>query len=139
MKHKRLTDLNLSDLTKFKVWETWTDTGIEYVRPSTKKEVFEESNIVYIVLTEFTAQNGKKYLGFCSPQDTSALDYIQPIIISENGQVEFWKNSGWTKDDKKVALTKLGITNKDLFPIHYRTKIKSNNEFYNGTIEDFNK
>jgi hypothetical protein len=136
---KKLIDLTISDLIKFNVWETWIENETEYVKPSSDKEVLENSNIGHIVLTDFKLKNNKELLGFCAPQDPSGLDYIQPVIFSEKGQVEFWRDGGWTIEDKKVAFEKLGVKGLDLFPIHFKTKVKTNNEFYSGTIWDFNK
>jgi len=139
MTQKRLIDLTLSDLIKFNIWETWIENGIEYVRPSTDIEIFEDSNIGHIVLTDFTLQNKTKFIGFCSPQDPSGLDYLQPVILSDNGHVEFWKDNGWTLEDKQVIFNKLRITDKSLFPIRFETKVKCNNNYYSGTILDFNE
>jgi hypothetical protein len=136
---KQLIDLTSSDLLDRNVWEHWTENNIEFVRPVDKSEISEESNIGYIVLTDFTLNNRTKYLGFCSPQDTSGLDYIQPVIFTDFGQVEFWRNNDWTEDDKKKVLEKLGLDSRDIFPIVYKTRKKCDNKLYSGTIADFNK
>jgi hypothetical protein len=139
MTTKRLTELTISDLQNEPVWEHWYEEGIEYVRPTNKIEINEDDNIGLILLTDFTINNGQMFVGFCSPQDTSGLDYIQPVIIAANGQLGFWKYNDWTKEEKKEVLDKLGLEWQQVFPIHYKTRIQCNGKLYNGTIKDFNK
>jgi hypothetical protein len=43
------------------------------------------------------------------------------------------------RPEKDEAMSKLGFTWKDIFPIIYSTKIKCNGECYNGLITDFNE
>lgn len=139
MNKKRLTDLVNTDLLHHHVWEHWLEDDIEYVAPTDKTEINEDSTKGHIVLTNFILNNGIKLTGFCSPQDTSGLDYIQPVMFTEKGQVELWKDSGWTMADKKTALKKIGLDLKDIFPIKYKALTKCDNKFYEGTLLDFNK
>jgi hypothetical protein len=135
---KRLTDLTSSDLLSGQVWEHWTKDNVEYVKPTDKTEITEVSNIGHIVLTEFTLNNMTKYFGFCSPQDTSGLDYIQPVIFTDNGQVAFYKDNEWTEDEKDKALEKFRLNWQAVFPVDYVTKIKCDNKLHSGRILDFN-
>ena len=66
---------------------------LEFVSPADKEEVSENDIDGYIVLTQFILQDKTEHLGFCSPQDTSGLDYIQPVIITKNGHLPFYLNS----------------------------------------------
>jgi hypothetical protein len=138
-KKKRLLDLELRDLQNNHVWEHWTENGLEYVKPCDHPEIFENSDIGHIVLTVFTLHNMTKYFGFCSPQDLSGLDYIQPTIFTDKGQVTFWKDNGWTKEEKDKEMKKLGHEKDEVFPIDYTTKIKCDGEFYKGKIKNFNE
>lgn len=52
---------------------------------------------------------GQKLMGFCSPQDPSGIDYTQPVILAEKGQVALWRDSGWTEEDKEKELQKLEL------------------------------
>ena len=80
---KLLKDLTAEDFSKNQVWEYLIEENIEYAQPSDKTEINDDSEICYIVLTEFILNNKKKYLGFCSPQDTSGIDYVQPVIFAD--------------------------------------------------------
>ena len=139
MEKRRLTNLTKNDLLSNQVWEHWMVDNIEFVIPSDSKEIHENDNKGYIVLTVFNLNNGRELIGFCSPQDTSGLDYIQPIIFTDNGQVELWRDNDWNNDDKDRAFKKFGLTWKDIFPIRFKTKVKCDGEFYSGKIFDFNK
>lgn len=136
---KKLSDLIISDLIEVNVWEHRDEDNIEFVTTTDKIEIFKDTNIGYIVLTEFILKNGKKYLGFCSPQDPSGLDYIQPVIFTDVGQVEFWRDNNFTEEDKEKALEMIGLNSADVFPIVFKTRIKCDKEYYTGTIIDFNK
>ncbi|MEP6262496.1 MAG: hypothetical protein ABJ092_13025 [Gillisia sp.] len=139
MEMKQLINLKESDLLNRPVWEHWTEGNIEYVKPTYKKEIYESGTKGFIVLTSFTLKNGTSLNGFCSPQDSSGLDYIQPVIFSENEQVALWRDGGWTTADQNNELKKLGLAKEEIFPIVFRTMVKCEEEFYQNTIEDFNK
>ncbi len=139
MAAKRLIELTISDLQSSPIWEHWYEGDIEFIRPTTMKEIAEDSNSGHIVLTDFIFNNGQEFIGFCASQDTSGLDYIQPVIIVENGQVEFWKDIDWTAEEKEEALNKLGLEWQEVFPIHYMTQVQCDGKYFSGTIIDFNK
>ena len=90
------------------------------------------------MLTDFTLSNKTKYLGFCSPQDPSGLDYIQPVMFTNMGQVKIYKDISWTNHEKNEALKMIGFNSSDIFPITYKTRIKSDGQFFQGTILNFN-
>lgn len=135
---KKLIELTKYDLLDRNVWEHWNENNIEFVKPSDQTEIYEKSNIGHIVLTDFVLNNNTNLLGFCSPQDTSGLEYIQPVIITDKGQIELWRDKEWSENEKKELLEKLGLTSKEVFPIVYKTRVKCDTKFYSGTIFDFN-
>jgi hypothetical protein len=139
MDKKLLKDITVSDLLDYSVWEFWIEDKIEYVKPDSKKEISEKDNVGYIVLTDFELSNKSKFIGFCSPQDTSGLDYIQPVLLTDKGQIVFYRDSEWTNDEKIKELQKIGHDTNDVFPVFYRTRIKCDGKFYNGILKDFNK
>ena len=139
MTKKRLTDLIEKDLTDHPVWKHWTENDIELVCTSSNKELNENSHDGHLVLTEFTFNNGTTATGFCSPQDTSGLDYVQPVLFTSNGQVNFYKDNDWDLKSEQIVLKQIGLTKDQVFPIKFQTKVKCDNEFYFGTLVDFNK
>jgi hypothetical protein len=135
---KRLDSLIKFDLIKKPVWEHWYDQDIEYVKQSDLNELTETDNKGHIVLTGFLLNNGIQLIGFCSPQDTSGIDYIQQVIFSNKGQFNIYKDAGWTSEQKEEEMKKLDLDWKDIFPLVYKTQIRCDGAFYEGKILDFN-
>jgi hypothetical protein len=139
MNRKRLIDLSTADLLENQVWEYCMADNIEYVSASDKTEVAEDSNIVHIVVTDLIFKNKEKHIGYCSPPGPEGLDNIQPVVFTDKGPVEFYKETDWTEDEKNIALLKLGLDWKDVFPVGYTTRIKCGRKLHNGTLLDFNE
>ena len=135
---KLLSNLTNTDLINRPIWEHWAENNIEFVTPSNLQEISESCKEGHIVLTEFKLNNGKKLYGFCSPQEPSGLDYIQPTIISEKGLINLWKENDWTIEEENEILEIFKIDRKSIFPIEYRTMIKCDGEFHYGKLNDFN-
>jgi hypothetical protein len=133
----KLEDLKEDDLLENHVWKYFMVENIEYIQKTNRTEIFENSEDSYIVLTEFHFKNGKKYNGYCSPQDTSGIDYIQPVVFTEKGQFTFYKED-WSEKEKTEALSFLELNFTEIFPVQYETKIMCDGKFYNGDITDFN-
>jgi hypothetical protein len=77
--------------------------------------------------------------GFCSPQETSELDYVQPVIFTRNGQVNLYQDNGWDNNAEQTALKQIGLTKDQFFPIKFQTKVKCDNQFYSWIVIDLNK
>lgn len=132
-----LNQLRKNDILKSPVWKFWYEDGLEKIAPVDISHITENSLDVFIVLTEFTLSNQSSWIGFCSPQDSSGIDYIQPVIITEKEQISFYKDSPWTKHEKEVELLKLGYSSKEVFPIRFKTKVKCDKEYFSSKIWDF--
>jgi hypothetical protein len=139
MNRKRLLDLTKNDLLENQVWEYWMAENIEFVKASDKTEVPADSNVTFIVVTDFVFNNKSKHVGFCSPHEELDLDNIQPVVITAKGQVEFYKENDWTEGEKNKALVKLGLEWKDVFPVTYTTRVKCNRELHSGVLMNFNE
>lgn len=136
---KKLIDLNETDLLNIPVWEHRTEDNIEYVIPTDQIEIIDDGMRGFIVLTEFIFNNKSSHWGFCSPQDPSGLDYIQPVIFSKHGQVEIYRECEWDQEEILEAIEKLGYSFQEIFPIQYTSKIPCEGKFYSGTIINFNE
>jgi len=139
MNRKRLLDLTKNDLLENQVWEYWMADNIEFVKASDRTEVPADSNVTFIVVTDFVFNNKSKHIGFCSPHEELDLDNIQPVVITAKGQVEFYKENDWTEGEKNKALVKLGLEWKDVFPVTYTTRVKCNRELHSGILVNFNE
>lgn len=139
MNRKRLSELTIADLLENEVWEYCLAENIEYVSPSEKIEVSGDSNEVYIVVTDFIFKNNSKHVGFCSPHDSGSLDLVQPVVLTDKGPVEFYKEADFTTDDETTALTLFGLRKQSVFPVEYISRIKCNREYFSGMLLDFNR
>ena len=139
MDKKRLLDLSKADLLENQVWEYWMADNIEYVIASDKTEVNEGTNAIHIVITDFFFNNKTKHVGFCSPNESGDMENIQPVVFADKGQVEFYKESDWTENEKNKTLAKLGLTWQDVFPVLYQTRIKFGRKLLSGVLKNFNE
>ncbi len=133
-----LEDITVDEITSIPIWECWTEEKKEFIKPSDKKEVFDGLPESHIVLTYFKLKNKTKFTGFCSPQDPSGMDYIQPTIITKEGQINFFQKNEFSLYEKSSLLKKLQFKVEEVFPIEYTTQIKSNGSFHKAMIFDFN-
>ena len=134
----KLEHLREENLLENHVWKYFIVENIEYVQKSDKMEISENSEENYIVLTEFHLNNGKKFNGYCSRQDASGIDYIQPVIFTENGQIAFYREKQWSEKEKTETCSFLGLNFAEIFPVKYKTKILCDGKFHRGSIIDFN-
>ena len=116
MKPKQLVNLETEDLLLFPVWTHWIDDDVEFVAPVDLKSLTENIESGYIVLTEFVLANGSKWKGFCSPQDFSGIDYVQPVIFTKRGQVSFYSHSISHVEMEQEALNKIRVGRENVFP-----------------------
>jgi hypothetical protein len=127
------------DLINFPVWRHWAEGGDEKAIPENIREISESTinESTYIVLTEFTLNNNVKYMSFCSPQDFSGLDYVQPVLLTDEFQITFFKYGIWTKEEVNEQLDKLQLKREEVFPLSFETKISCDGQFLRGIILDF--
>jgi hypothetical protein len=137
MESLKIDSIERDHILNHPVWKFWYEDNYGMVVPAEIHEISEDLEDSYIVLTEFTTSNGLSWIGFCSPQDRSGIDYIQPIILNDRGQVQFWKDADWTEQEKETELEKLGYNSNKVFPIIYRTKVKCDNEYFVSEILSF--
>ncbi len=136
---KLLTDLTQEDIIKHPVWELRMIDRCEYVKPSYENVISDNDGIRYIVQTKFVLNCQTELFGFCSPQDVSGIDYIQPVIFTSSGQMVLYLDSGWEQEQTTKAMNKLGLTRSEIFPIKCNPLINCDGNFYSWVIVDFNK
>jgi hypothetical protein len=135
---KLLTNLTLDDLIHQPCWIHYALENIEYVFPARKKEISEADSNNYVVLTEFILNDKTKHLGFCSPQDTSGLDYIQPVIITSRGHLPLYFDTLETIDLSGLTSKILSKKIHEVFPLTYVAKIKCDKKYHKGLVDGFN-
>jgi len=122
---KRLSDITVADLQAEPVWiyhsrDTDNDADVE---PGTKRALSESDPVAYIARTRFIFADGSVHIGFCSPQDASGMDYLQPIIVTSHGHVRLWFDQPPTNADLDKQWTRLGRTPSEIFPVSMECEI----------------
>jgi hypothetical protein len=133
---KRLRDLTPADLEHVAVWRydgAWDD--VAEVRATDRAELQGSDDAVYIVRTQFSLANGAQFLGFCSPTDDSALDYLQPVILTSQGPVFFFFEQPASQETLDEQWRRLGAGHEQIFPVHYRCLVPVDGAFVTGVIE----
>jgi len=95
---KQVYELTLDDVGKFPVWEFALDEEGEAgqdeatVRPLKISGALDPSDGIFIIRAAFTLADGSKMQGYLTTpvKGDDGLDRLQPVIITERGQVLFW-------------------------------------------------
>ena len=112
--------------------------NIEFVLPVEKEEISETDSDNYVVLTEFLLHDKTKYFGFSSPQDTSGLDYIQPVIVTSNGHLPLYFDTLENINLPDLANKIINKSIDKIFPLTFVTRIKCDKKYYEAKVDNFN-
>jgi len=141
---KQVYELSPADLEKYPVWEFCLDEEGEEgqdeatVKPREDLKIVDPGEGMFVVKTEFVANDGTKFLGYSTPQQEYDLGFIQPIIVTESGQINFWCGMFEPKKEKtQESYTKLGKDSEMLFPITFRALVPTKGVTLEGSIPAF--
>lgn len=116
---KLLSELTHSDLEEHPIWKH--DAGSDDLATITPADDFEYPNTCgYIAKTQFDTPSGRRFIGYCSPQDPSGLDYIQPVIIAGQCHIRLWDESVGSETSQVQVAKSLGLEVLQVFPLSYR-------------------
>jgi len=141
---KQVYDLTLEDFAEFPVWEFALDEEGEEgqdeatTRPYEFTEPLNPHDGMFVVWADFSLVDGSKMQGYLSPALENELGYIQPIIITNKGQVGFW--SGTMQPSQDVITSKyslLGKSSAQVFPLAFKSKVKISDGYNEGIISGF--
>ncbi|MFB3897408.1 MAG: hypothetical protein ACE14V_14000, partial [bacterium] len=142
---KQLYHLTLADFEEFPVWEFALDEeGVDgqdetTVRPYNTSEVDPTAGL-FVVKAKFILNDGTICYGYLTPQVSGfdSIGYIQPIIITASGQINFWHGIIKPKDTEITEYyRKLGKNAAQVFPVKYSSELKVINGPVEGTIDGF--
>lgn len=132
---KRLADLTAGDLDRVRVWRYAGDSDdTATVHATDRSALSGGEDDVFIAHTQFTLGNGAQYVGFCTPAGGSALEALQPVILSQWGPVYFWFDPPPTRESLAVQWRRLGTSRESIFPVHYRCTVPVDGTYVVGTI-----
>lgn len=141
---KQVYDLTLQDLAKSSVWEFALDeegkSGQDEatVRPFKPSGPVDESDGMRIVKASFRLADGTVYQGYLSASADRAIGFVQPIIVTPQGQVAFWYGIMTPKADAVAkAYERLGKGASAVFPVAYQSKVPLKGGPITGTLSAF--
>jgi hypothetical protein len=143
---KQVYELTLDDLARFPIWEFRSDKdGAENqdeatVRPFTASGPLDPADRMFIVRAIFTLADGSKMKGYFTPPAPGheGLGTLQPIIVTDRGQVRFW--CGTAAPDAKRLARSYELLAKDggqVFPIRFESDVELVNGPARGSLPGF--
>lgn len=141
---KQVYELTGGDLERFPVWECVLDeeagSGEAAVRPYRGRLADLSAAELGAVRAEFHLADGTRRTGYFTPSGPGAQDMsaLQPVIVTEEGQVSFWLGAVRPAgDDLAECYATLGRPARGVFPIRFRSAVRLGGEVVEGTIEGF--
>lgn len=132
---KRIVELTVEDLAESPVWRYEGGTGPDaVVAPTTRRELSQADDEVFLAATEFDLFDGSRHAGFCFPADDSGIDYLQPAIISPAGHVNFWADGPVAPEELAARWRTLGREPGQIFPTGFRCLVPVDGRTISGWI-----
>lgn len=137
---KQVYELTLDDFESFSVWEfALNEEGEEgqdeaTVRPFKFEKVLDPSEGMFVIRADFTLADGTRMIGFLTPpvDEDKSLGTLQPIIITNQGQIGFWH--GLMAPGPAVLhahYQRLERDKTETFPVHFSSTV----DLLGGPIE----
>ena len=143
---RQVYELTLDDLDNFPVWEFSLDEKDEKsqdestVRPYTAPGPLDPADRMFIVRAAFTLADGSKTKGYVTPpaRGDDGLGILQPIIVTERGQVRFWCGTA-VPDSKRLArcYEVLGKEAGRVFPLRFESAVELVGGPVRGSVPGF--
>jgi hypothetical protein len=140
---KQVYELTLDDLSKYPVWEFSLDEkGRDEctVRPYTPSGPLGPADRMFVVRSVFTLADGSRMHGYCTPpgQGNAGIGTLQPIIVTDRGQVRFW--CGTAAPDKERLARSYELLGKDarrVFPLQFAPEVELVGDPFRGSVPGF--
>ena len=142
---KQVYELTRDDLSKFPVWEFALDEEGEAGHDEATVRPYEISNALdldgmFVVRATFILADGSAMQGYLTPpvQGDNGLGTLQPVIITDRGQVLFW--CGVLQPDAQIlaqSYARLGRSAVRVFPIQATSDVEWINPPIRATIPGF--
>lgn len=143
---KQVYDLTLDDLVQHPVWEFALDEegndgqDEATVRPYDAPDALDPSDGMFVVLAFFELADGSKMQGYVTPSsgDSFNLGTIQPIIVTEQGQVGFWCGMVSPSSEQLIQQYKrLDRDARQVFPLTFESQVPLVGGPVRGSLEGF--
>lgn len=132
---KRLVDLTIEDLRATPVWRYELGTGSEgVVVPAGRSSLSQADDEVFLAATSFTFPDSSQHLGYCFPVDDSGIDYLQPVVVTRNGQIRFWFDGPIAQEILSAQWNALGKQAQEIFPVRFHCLVPVDGHTVAGEI-----
>src|SRR5208282_5143294 len=146
---KQVYELTLDDLNRYPVWEfrlgeegAVGEAGRDEctVRQYTALGPLDPADRMFVVRAVFTLADGSRLLGYCTPplQGDDSIGTLQPIIVTNRGQVRFWCGTA-APDSKRLAHSYelLGKNARHVFPVRFESEVELVGGPVRGSVPGF--
>ncbi|MEP6802410.1 MAG: PilZ domain-containing protein [Acidobacteriota bacterium] len=132
---KRLVDLTIADVASAAVWRYEGGTGDDAIVESADRVSLSiTDDDVFLAGTEFILPDGARHPGFCFPVDDTGIDYLQPVIVTEGGQVRFWFEGPVSGEILEKQWALLSRPAGEVFPVSFRCLVPVDGRAVTGSI-----
>ena len=143
---KQVYELTLDDLSRFPIWEFSLDSEAEEgqdestVRPYTPAGPLDAVDRMFVVRAVFRMADGSRMRGYITPprNDDASIGTLQPIIVTDRGQVRFWCGTA-APGAKRLAHSYdlLGKEAKQVFPVQFASDVELVGGPVTGSVRGF--
>jgi hypothetical protein len=143
---KQVYELTLHDLEAFPIWEfrleeeDAADQNESTVRPFVDCEPLNPVDRMFVVRAVFTLADGSTMRGYFTPpgRGDAGVGALQPIIVTEQGQVRFWCGTS-VPGPKRLAQSYrlLGKEAKEVFPLLFESEVELAGGPVTGSVPGF--
>jgi hypothetical protein len=135
---KSLAELSATDLKEHVVWRYHAgpsgDAGAQ-VEPDDRNSLAEYDEDVFIAATRFVLADGSEWSGYCSPQDSSGLDYLLPVVLTELGPNPLWFDVAPSRDAESEWWRRFGRNRNAVFPIAWECLVPVDGAVVKGVVD----
>lgn len=130
---KQIYAITPHDLETFPIWEFKLDETGESgqdeltVRPCTASEPLDPADRMFVVRAVFTLADGSMMRGYLTPpgRGDAGLGALQPIIVTDRGQVRFWCGTAAPSPTRLArSYELLGKEAKQIFPLQFESEVE---------------
>jgi len=143
---RQIYDLTPHDLETFPIWEFNLDEQAKgsqdelTVRPHVNSGPLNPADRMFVVRAVFTLADGSVKRGYLTPPGRAdeGVGVLQPIIVTEQGQVRFWCGTS-LPSLKRLARSYqlLGREAKEVFPLLFESEVELAGGPIRGSIPGF--
>ena len=143
---KQVYELEPKDFEKHPIWEFALDEEGEEgqdeatVRPWEAGEPLDPDEGMFVVRADFVFADGTESAGYITPpvQGDASIATIQPIVLTEKGQVPFWGGViAPSAESIRNAYEKLRREGSKVFPCRYSSAVQLVGGPVTGTVNGF--